>query len=157
MDKPLYNRFTFGSFDLNLPTGYTLSSVILAGPPDVPDQELNPMLAQKVKPFQRNIVATMERVGPEETPSSYLAKQIEGLRKAQVPRQEFKVESVLLNAVEGIITDQAITGPSGEVVRQLQLICIKNGVAHTLIASHVYGAAFDRVRAEFEQILKSFQ
>jgi len=41
-------------------------------------------------------------------------------------------------------------------VRQMQLVSVKGGVAHTLIASHLDGNAFQAVRATFRNMLLSF-
>ncbi|CAN0586422.1 unnamed protein product, partial [Laminaria digitata] len=50
-----------------------------------------------------------------------------------------------------------IQGAGGERVRQMQLVVIKNGIAHTTIASHLDGASFERARKEFRAMLVSFQ
>ncbi len=45
----------------------------------------------------------------------------------------------------------------GERVRQMQLVVIKNGVAHTTIATHLDGISFENVREEFRAMLLSFE
>lgn len=150
-------RATFGTFSIEAPNNWTLSSVILAGPMD--DQPGKGLLSTKaVQPFQRNLITTLEQVGPKETPESYVQRQIDGLREANVPRQEVgKPERVKLEGdLEGLLTEQIITGHGGERVRQMQLVVIANGIAHTAIASHLDGASFEKARAEFRKMLLSF-
>ena len=100
----------------------------------------------------------MEQVSADETADSYVKKQLEGLRKAGVQRKETaKPETIKLgNGASGLLTEQSVVGPGGERVRQLQMVSIKDGVAHTLIASHLDGGPFDKAKAEFKKILISF-
>jgi hypothetical protein len=150
-------RVSFGTFSLEAPDTWTLNSVILAGP--VEDTPSMGMLTTKaVQPFQRNLITTLEQVGPQETLESYVKRQVDGLKEAGVPRQEVKKpEKVSLASGEaGLITEQVIQGGDGSRVRQMQLVVFKNGVAHTTIASHLDGPAFEAVRQEFRQMLLSF-
>lgn len=150
-------RVKFGTFSLEAPDNWTLNSVILAGPVD--DSPGQGMLTTKaVQPFQRNLITTLEQVGPKETVESYVKRQIDGLKEAGVPRQEGRPpEKVKLDSgQEGLLTEQIITSGDGERVRQMQLVVIKNGVAHTAIASHLDGASFEKVREEFRKMLLSF-
>lgn len=150
-------RVKFGPFSIEAPRDWTLNSVILAGPVD--DQPGQGMLTTKaVQPFQRNLITTLEQVDPKETLEGYVNKQIEGLKEAGVGRKEAKApERVKLEGgVDGLITEQIITGAGGERVRQMQLVAIKEGVAYTCIASHLDGASFEKVREEFRQMLTSF-
>ena len=152
-------RVSFGSFSIDAPPRWTLSTVILAGPPDAAPASQGLMTAKAQRNFQQNLVATMEQVTPSESAESYVKKQIEGLRQAGVDRKEVappeKVK--LVSGLEGLVTEQVVLGPSGERVRQLQLVAIKAGVAHTLIASHLDGAAFKEVRDAFRTMLVSFE
>ncbi len=151
-------RVKFGTFSIEAPNNWTLNSVILAGPVD--DTPGAGMLTTKaVQPFQRNMITTLEQVSPKETPETYVKRQIDGLKEAGVPRQEGnKPESVTLEGgLTGLITEQIIQGAGGERVRQMQLVVIKNGIAHTTIASHLDGASFERARKEFRAMLVSFQ
>ncbi len=150
-------RVSFGSFSLDAPATWSLSTVILAGPMD--EEGGGGMLTTKsVRPFQQNIIATMEQVDAKETPESYVKKQLEGLRRAGVSRQETAPpEKVALSGGhEGLLTEQVVIGPTGERVRQLQLVSIKNRVAHTLIASHLDGAPYERSQKHFREVLLSF-
>jgi hypothetical protein len=142
---------------LEAPPDWTLSTVILAGP--VEDQPLaKGMLTTKVvKPFQRNLVATVEQVAPDVTAESYVDRQIKGLREAGVARDEVgeREEIQLAGGHRGLVTEQVILGGTGERVRQMQLVTIKGGIAHTVIASHLDGAPFEAVRSEFRKMLLS--
>lgn len=151
-------RVTFGSFALDAPNEWTLSTVILAGPVDESPAASGLMTAKGARPFQQNLVATMEQVENKETPESYVKKQLDGLRKAGVSRQEAAPpERVKLKSGgEGLLTEQIVVGPGGERVRQLQLVAIKDHVAHTLIASHLDGVAFAGVKNAFREMLLSF-
>lgn len=153
------NRVQLGPFSLEAPEEWTLSTVILAGPIDEPAAGLKMPTTKAVAPFQRNLVATMEQINGPMTLESYVKRQVDGLKAAGVPRQDAaKPERVkLTNGLDGLITEQIITGASGERVRQMQLVCIKNGVVHTVIASHLDGTQFESARAEFKKMLLSFQ
>src|SRR5262245_31403878 len=147
-------RATFSTFSLEAPPDWTLSTIILAGPIEEQPLAKGMLSTRVVKPFQRNLVATMEQVAPDVTPESYVERQIKGLREAGVAWEEVgERESVLLEGgLEGLVTEQVILGASGERVRQMQLAVIKDGVAHTLIASHLDGAPFEAVRSEFRKM-----
>jgi hypothetical protein len=151
-------RVTFGTFSLDAPTDWSLSTLILAGPVDATPPAQGLMSAKAPRPFQQNLVCTMEQVDAKETPETYVKKQLEGLRKAGVSRQDAAPpEKVKLKSGgEGLITEQVVVGPGGERVRQMQLVSVKAGVAHTLIASHLDGNAFQAVRATFRNMLLSF-
>ena len=116
------------------------------------------LTAKKSKPFNQNLIATMEQVDPNETAESYVQRQLEGLIQAGVQRKETaKPEAVTLeNGQEALLTERSVIGPGGERVRQLQLVAIKNGVAHTLIASNLDGPTYDKCKAQFRQMLTSF-
>lgn len=150
-------RVQFGPFSLEAPDGWSLSSVILAGPVD--EGPGKGMLTTKAVPaFQRNLITTMERVGDKETPASYVKQQIDGLREAGVSRQEMRPpENVTLpGGAAGLITEQVIISQTGERVRQMQLVSIKSGIAYTVIASHLDGPSFEGARSEFRKMLLSF-
>jgi hypothetical protein len=149
-------RVTFGTFSLEAGAGWSLSSVILAGPVD--EAPKSGLLSTKaVRPFQRNLITTLELVPNTETPESYVARQIQGLREAGVQRREgAKPEKVkLADGLEGYLTEQIITSHEGERVRQMQMVVIIDHVAHTVIASHLDGAPFESARAEFRTMLTS--
>ena len=117
------------------------------------------MLTTKaVKPFQRNLIITMERVGAKDTPEAYVKRQIDGLKQAGVQRQDAaSPETVALsNGQSGLITEQIIVGHGGERIRQMQLVFIKDSIAHTAIASHLDGKAFEAAREELRGMLESF-
>jgi hypothetical protein len=152
-------RVILGPFSLEVPPDWTLSTVIFAGPLD--DNQLPPTRRfgeKSARPFQRNLVATMEQVGAGETPDAYLKRQVEALRKAGVERQEAGARELikLPNGYEGLLTEQVIAGGTGEYVRQMQLVSIKDSVAYTIIASHLDGEAYESVREEFRNMLFSF-
>jgi len=151
-------RVTFGSFSLDAPTDWSLSTVILAGPVDSNPAGAGLMTAKSSRPFQQNMVCTMEQVDSKETPESYVKKQLEGLRKAAVQRQDAAPPEKLKlkNGSESLLTEQVVTGPGGERVRQMQLVSIRGGVAYTLIASHLDGNSFMGVRDNFKSMLLSF-
>ncbi|MEX2263956.1 MAG: hypothetical protein WD696_18530 [Bryobacteraceae bacterium] len=152
-------HFTVGPFSLDVPEAWTLSTVILVGPPPQ-QQPASGMLrrANTALAFQRNLIATMEAVSEAETPESYVDRQIRGLREAGVSQWEAnEPEQVQLeNGRAGLLTEQVVVGAGGEHVRQMQLVSIKNGVAYTVILSHLDGDQFDAVRDEFRGILLSF-
>ena len=104
---PLVN---IGPLSIETPEGWTLSTVILAGPPEPPLLDSRLLWTKPSKPFQRNLVGTMEQVQPAETPETYVDRQIEGLRAAGVPRQEAGVrETVKLEGDRlGLLTEQLI-------------------------------------------------
>lgn len=150
-------RVKFGTFSLEAPNSWTLNSVILAGPvDDAPGQGM--LTTKAVQPFQRNLITTLEQVSDKETPETYVKRQIDGLREAQVQRTEGRPpeQVTLKSGAKGLLTEQVIAGQGGERVRQMQLVVIKNNVAHCAIASHLDGASFEKVRDEFRNMLLSF-
>ena len=149
---------TFGTFSLAPPQDWTLSTVILAGPPDEGQIAGGVLTTKRVRPFQRNLIVTMERVAAGETPESYRKRQTNGLIDAGVSWQKVgKPEDLKLQGrLPGLLAEQIMPGPGGERVRQMQLICIKDGLAYTIIASHLDGAPFESAREEFRGMLLSF-
>jgi hypothetical protein len=155
-------RVTIGPFSIDAPLGWTLSTVILAGPTTDPSPTTSSSRLHSSSPsrsFQQNLAATMEQVGPGVTLRSYLERQIDGLIKANVGRSEAEEpqEVTLPSGRTGLLSDQYIQTPGGDLVRQLQLVCIKDGVAYTLIATHLAGELYERARDEFLQLLLSFE
>ncbi|MBI2377180.1 MAG: hypothetical protein HYV07_24480 [Deltaproteobacteria bacterium] len=151
-------RLNLGTFSIEASDQWTLSTMILAGPVEEPNDKLKLKTAKPPKPFQQNIIVTMEQVKNDETPESYVKRQIQGLVEANVRRKETaSPENVeLAGGQKGYLTEQSVTAPGGEQVRQLQLVTIKKGVAFTLIASNLDGPAFDASRTAFRKILTSF-
>ena len=143
-------------FSLDVPEGWTLSNVIFAGPSRDPASAAEDRSA---RPFQRNVIVTLEQVLSEETPYDYFERQEKGLREAGV-------ESGLVGLPEevefergrkGLLLERVVVSHEGERVRQVQLMTIKDNVAFTLIASHLDGEPFDDARQEFRKILESFE
>lgn len=151
-------RVTFGTFSLDVSPDWTLSTVVLAGPVDDVGASSAMPTTKAVPPFQRNLVSMMERVDDKTTLESYLKLQIEGLKQAGFPRKEAApAEKVTVSGGHpALITEQIINGQAGERVRQMQLICIKSGIAHLIIASHLDGLPFESVRKSYREMLMSF-
>ncbi len=152
-------RVDFGAFSFDAPEDWTLSSVFLSGP--VEEAPTQGMLTTKaVPPFQRNLITTMESVPVDETVEGFVKKQADALAAAKVVRQEASPPEVVTlgdGQGRGLLTEQVISGPRGEKVRQMQLVFIKGNVAYTAIASHLDGASFESARAEFRTMLLSYR
>ena len=143
-------RVKFGTFSLEAPGDWSLQTIILAGPPEPPEDSGG---------FQRNLITTLEFVGDRETASSYLQRQSAVLDQVQMDRVVVgPPEAVQLEGGhEGLLTEQVIRGQAGERVRQMQLVVVKDAVAHTTIASHLDGAPFEAAREAFRHMLLSFR
>lgn len=143
-------RVKFGTFSIDAPDDWTLQTIILAGPPGA---------AETSRGFQKNLITTFDFVGPHETADAYVKRQNAALDQIHMGRKKVGApETVRLSGgQEGLLTEQVIQGQTGELVRQLQLVVVKDGVAHTTIASHLDGAPFEAERAEFRRVLLSFQ
>lgn len=151
-------KVKFGSFSLEIPAEWTLSTIILAGPlsEEIPSDPRMP--TRTSRPFQSNIVLTLEKVAEDTTPKIYVDKQISGLIQAGVSREEVAFEEVkLVSNIDGILTEQIIEGGGGEEVCQLQLVVITGGIAYTVIASQLVGEPFEKMRDRFREILLSFE
>lgn len=149
---------SFANFSLDVPPDWTMSTLILAGPLEQqPATQLRTPRAPQQ--FQQNLVMTMEEVASGVTAEDYLNRQLMGLQDSGITRYEGRPpeEVHLEDGARGIITEQIITGSGGEWVRQMQLITIKDRIAHTLIASHLEGPSFERARDQFRAILLSFK
>lgn len=152
------SRISFGPFSIDATPDWTLSTLILSGPADDAGGPSGLLTTKAVRSFQQTLVVTMEQVAASDTPEKYVERQIKGLKEAGVSRTEAKKpERVKVGGGEGLILEQIVVGPTGERVRQMQLVTMKNGVAFVLIASHLDGASFDKARESFEKILLSFQ
>jgi hypothetical protein len=144
---------------MEAPSTWTLSSVILAGPVEASPPGQGMLTTKAVKPFQRTLVCTMERVDASETADGFLRRQVKAMKEAGVARQEAAPpEKVRLGSGhEGLVVEQIVTNPGGERIRQMQLVFIKDGIAHVAVASHLDGASFEAVRQEFRSMLLSFE
>ena len=111
-------QINIGPVSVDLRSGWTLSTIIFAGPQD--DQQPDPSLLTPnvVRPFQRNLVVTCEAVSASVTADSYVKSQSDGLRKAGVAhgyaRPPERVD--LSGDREGVITEAVVVGPNGERV-----------------------------------------
>ena len=108
--------------------------------------------------FRRNLVATMEPVAEGETLEAYFRRQLEGLRKTGLEQRLARhPETVkLTGGLDGLLAERIITAPSGEFIHQMQLVCIREGIAYTLVATHLEGAPFEAAREGFQRMLLSF-
>jgi hypothetical protein len=153
-------RKAFDDFSLELPDTWTLQTMILAGPKEESPEDAAFPTAQAPPGFRENLVLTRELVGPDETPESYVRRQLfELVVKAGMSRREgASPEPVrLASGLDGLLTEQVVHSPTGERVRQMQLVCIKNGVAITAIISQLDGPPFQRARASFRTMLLSLE
>lgn len=147
--------FKFGDFQLDIPKDWTLSSIILTGPN--PSRKDLPQTKFRTLSFRKNLVFTSERVDNEVTADSYLQKQAKGLIDAGVQHKSIILEEVFLeNNIRGILTEQLVIGPGGEYVQQMQLVCVNNGMAYTLVTSDLAGEPYEKAKEEFKELLLSF-
>jgi hypothetical protein len=152
------SRIVIGPFSVELSPEWTLSTVILSRPLAEAPQEQGLVNASAI-PFKANLVAMLEQVTSDQSIESYLVRQVDGLSQAGVVRYNASDPErlKLSDGLDGLITEQVIQGPSGEQVRQMQLMYIKDRVAYTLIASHLDGEPFEAMREEFRALLLSFR
>ncbi len=151
------DRVRVGAASLAFPDRWTLSTMIFAGPTDHPhQQDANP--DGEIRPFQQNLIATFERVDADTRAEDYVDRQQQGLREAGVDSGLVGgIRNVDLDSGgEGVMIEQVVIAPTGEYVRQLQLVTVKESLAATVIVSHLDGEPFEAARAEFEAILLSF-
>jgi hypothetical protein len=151
-------RFTPGPFSLDVPAGWTLSTVILTGPKEA-ETSTNIPWPKQPRPFQSNLIITSETLEAGQTLQAYLNRQLKGLIEAGVTRYEGAEPEIvrLASGLDGLVTEQIIVGPTGDRVRQMQLLCVKGGCAYTLITSDLDGPSFDASRDQFRALLLSFE
>jgi hypothetical protein len=150
-------RVTLGPVSLEAPDDWTLSTVILAGPLDKNGLQEGERSSGK---FQRNFVVTTEQVPADTDLEDYVRRQEEGLVEAGVETTligEPEDVSLAGGRAWGRLDERVIVGSDGQLVRQMQLVTLKSGIAFTMIASHLDGPPFERVRREFRDLLLSFQ
>ena len=144
-----------GRFSLQAPPTWQIASLILVGPPDV---ATGPAKSPGVSGnFQQNLVVVSELVEEKETLPAYVQKQTAKLQEqGALHRPPGPLEKVTLgDGRDGLLFEHVVLGPSGERVRQMQLIALKNGVLHALIASHLDGLPFEAQREGFRSMLRS--
>jgi hypothetical protein len=151
-------RVRVGPFSLEATREWSISTLVIAGAAEASPDSVGLLSVKGSKPFQKNIVANLEQVGPNETCEGYLKKQTEMLKKANGGRVDASApERVKLDSgQDGVFAEQTVTGLEGRRIRQLQFVTIKNGLAHHIIASHLDGKLFDKARPEFRKMLLSF-
>jgi hypothetical protein len=142
-----------GSFALKAPPQWQIASLILVGPPDAPGAG-GPGVQGN---FQQNLVVVSERIEGNETLQAYVQKQTGKLQEqGALHRPPGPLEKVTLSGGrEAVIFEHVVLGPSGEKVRQMQLISLKDGMLHAMIASHLDGLPFESRRDEFRGMLTS--
>ena len=139
-----------------LPETWRLQQLVVTGP--VEGDSLSAPKQAKASQFQQNLVIMSEPVTTGETAETYRQKQQERLKELGVtPREAARPEQLELSGgIPGLLTEQVLTGPNGEKVRQMQLCLIKGSVAYTLTASHLDGMLFECGREQFRAMLLSF-
>jgi hypothetical protein len=151
-------RTTIGPFSLDAPKGWGLKTVVFSGAVEANPTE-GMLVAKQPVLFEQNLVITVERVRLGETAKAYLARQQEKLKKQNVQRTEVVpvAEVALKNGGKGVLGEYTLAGgPSGERLRQLQLVTIKKDLACTLIATHLDGPVFEDARDEMRAFMLSF-
>lgn len=144
-------KVDFGTFSMEAPADWTLSTIGLAGPVEATSS------GDDVLSYQRNLVVTMEQVPPEDTARGYVERTRNSLSAAGILHEVGEPETVqLARGGEAVLIEQVVVVQDGHRVRQLQLVFLKGGLAHTATASHRDGQAFEQVRAEFREMLLSF-
>lgn len=147
-------RVTFGPYSVEVPSQWTLSSVILSGPPDLPQGNEG---EDDGPSFQRNFITTMEALDDDTTVQEYVLKQRQGLIAADVKWRLIVEEAVEVNGLEGNLSEQLLLGMDEVMVQQMQLAVVKERVAFTSIVSHLAGLPFESCRDEFREMLLSFE
>jgi hypothetical protein len=117
------------------------------------------LVAKEPVLFEQNLVMTVEPVQIGETAERYLARHEDQLLKANVQRTAVgRSESVTLESGrKALLAEYKLGGgPTGERLRQLQLVTIKDDVAYVLIATHLDGPVFEASREQMRSFLLSF-
>jgi len=149
-------KFISNVFSIDMPDGWTLSTLIFAGPVDEKTDDALVGIGS-AKPFQKNLVITLEAIAADVTLEDYLKRQRDGLIKAEVdwqPDQEPETVQLADGSV-AILSEHTMMGQGGALIRQIQLMRFKSGVAYTFIASDLEGYPFDLARDDFRKILLS--
>jgi hypothetical protein len=148
-------QIDLGSFAVTAPPKWQIASLILVGPPDSPKGPGGPAGMQGN--FQQNLVVVSELIEKTETLQSYVQKQTSKLQQqGALHRPPGPMEKVNLGeGREAVLFEHVVLGPSGEKVRQMQLMTLRSGMLHALIASHLDGLPFEAQRESFRSMLKS--
>ena len=143
-----------GSFSIRAPAKWQIASLILVGPPDSAKAPASPGAAGN---FQMNLVVVSEAIDNTETLQGYIQKQTAKLQQqGALHMKPGPMEKVNLGeGREAVIFEHVVLGPSGEKVRQMQLMTLRGGMLHALIASHLDGLAFEMQSESFRTMLKS--
>lgn len=144
-------KVSFGTFSMEAPADWTLGQIVFVGPIGVAAEGAAHL-------FQRNLTVTLESVSPEETAASFVRRTNEARLATGLFLQPLgEPEAVTLaNGLHGVLTEHA-AGQGAERVHHFQLVFIKNGIAHTAIATHMDGKPFELAREEFRRMLLSFE
>ena len=145
-------QIDLGSFALKAPPKWQIASLILVGPPDAPGA--TPGVQGN---FQQNLVVVSEMIEKGESLQSYVQKQTSKLQQqGALHRPPGPMEKLSMGeGREAVIFEHVVLGPSGEKVRQMQLMTLKGGMLHALIASHLDGLPFESQRESFRSMLQS--
>jgi hypothetical protein len=151
-------RVKVGPFSVAASEEWTISTLVIAGASESSPEGAGMLTAKAAKPFQKNIVANLEQVPSHETCESYLKRQNDLLKQAGIARTEIGAPErvALSDGREALLSEQTVLGLEGRRIRQLQLVAIRGGLAHHVVASHLDGKLFEKSRAEFRQMLLSF-
>src|SRR5262249_49895560 len=145
-------RISFESLSLEVPPGWGLVTLVLAGAVEEQPTDPRVMSASPPRQFRPNVVVTVdEPIEAGGTLERYVEKRVEGLLSASIHRREAAPpERVrLAGGRDGLLTEQVIVSEEGGWVHQLQLATIKDGVAYLAIASHLDGEPYQRWRDTF--------
>jgi hypothetical protein len=140
-------------FSLSTPDDWNIASLIMVGPAD--EQEEAPGVPGGK--FQQNVVVVSEEVEEGETLMKYVQKQTSKLEQQNaLHKKPQKMEQVDLGSGrESVLFEHVVKGPNGELVRQMQLLTLKERRLHALITSHLDGLPFETHKEKFRKMLLS--
>ena len=147
-----------GGVKVEAPSEYSVKMVVFTAPmKQAKVAGASPRFLQKEKNFLRNLVVANEELKEGVSLDDYAARQVEVLA-VQIPGfKRVKNDRVTIMGISCPIIESTGAGPEGPALSTITAFFAKDGTVWTISASNLTGIQFQDTRAEYLEIIKSFQ
>jgi hypothetical protein len=147
-----------GGVKVEAPSEYAVKMVVFTAPMKTSKAAgASPRFLQKERNFLRNLVVANEDLKEGTSLDDYAAKQVEVLA-VQIPGfKRVKNDRVEIMGTSCPIIESTGAGPEGLALTTITAFFAKEGTVWTISASNLTGIQFQDTRAEYLEIIKSFQ
>ncbi len=147
-----------GGVRVEAPAEYQVKMVVFTAPMKANKVAgASPRFLQKERLFLRNLVVAREELPNGSSLDDYTAKQVDALA-SQIPGfKRLKNDRITIAGTSCPIVESQGAGPEGLALTTITAFYENAGTVWTISASNLTGIQFQDTRAEYHDIIKSFQ